>query len=184
MTACAQWPGRATILSEMSAATSESAWQRNVRDLERELDWFSALLDTRFHSYFRQATDVEDTAPVPPQPPDLGSSDAPYAQFLRDYQLEPAERIAVVLALSTHTRPHLLDAFATRNKHLDRPFTEFGGLRASAGQGSCPLARPWPSCSAALAWRPDSRLNYSRARTAHSSAAASSSCGGHRSATA
>jgi AAA+ superfamily predicted ATPase len=103
----------------------------NAQDLERELDWFTRLLDARFARYFRVDADPIEAGDVPP--PDLTDSQSPYARLVRHYDLSVAERAAVVLALVPHIRPHLLDAFHTRNKTFDRAFTEFGGVRDANG---------------------------------------------------
>jgi ATPase family associated with various cellular activities (AAA) len=101
--------------------------QKNARDLELELSWFSRLLDARFRLYFDQEPACESVFDV--EPPDLSGSDSPYARFLRHYGFSFAERTALVLALVPHVRPQLLDVFFTKNKLFDRRFTEFGGVR-------------------------------------------------------
>ena len=101
--------------------------QKNARDLEHELAWFSRLLDARFRLYFDQEPACESVFDV--EPPDLSGSDSPYARFLRHYGFSFAERTALVLALVPHVRPQLLDVFFTKNKLFDRRFTEFGGVR-------------------------------------------------------
>ncbi len=101
--------------------------QKNARDLELELSWFSRLLDARFRLYFDQEPACESVFDV--EPPDLSGSDSPYARFLRHYGFSFTERTALVLALVPHVRPQLLDVFFTKNKLFDRRFTEFGGVR-------------------------------------------------------
>ncbi len=109
-----------------SAAQTPSPLQLNAHDLEQELAWFSRVLDTRIKNYFAQeeslSTEVDLT------PPDLGSSQSPYASFVRHYQLSFPERMAIILALTPHIRPRLLDIFFIKNKNFDRKFTEFGGI--------------------------------------------------------
>ncbi len=102
--------------------------QQNARDLEQELTWFARLLNTRFKLYFGQEADVQDVFDLPP--PDLSESTAPYAQMLAHYQYTFAERVALILSLTPHIRPQLLDIFFTKNKTFDRKFTEFGGIRS------------------------------------------------------
>lgn len=99
----------------------------NARDLEGELGWFARVLDTRFKLHFGQECKYEDVFDA--RPPDLSESDSEYARFARHYELSFAERLALVLALTPHIRPQLLDVFFTRNKTFDRRFTEFGGTR-------------------------------------------------------
>ena len=103
----------------------------NAYDLERELAWFTRVLDARFNSYFGTATDCPDVFDI--APPDLAESRSAYASFVRHYELSFGERAAVVLALMPHIRPHLLDVFHTKNKTFDRKYTEFGGVRDATG---------------------------------------------------
>jgi AAA+ superfamily predicted ATPase len=125
----------------------------NARDLEQELAWLARVLNARFQAYFGQAapglapsaTDAADTADAANAgqagetavfavaPPNLGASPSPYARFLRYYQVDFAERVALLLALTPHLRPQLLDPFFTRNQLFDRKFSEFGGVRSPEG---------------------------------------------------
>ena len=98
----------------------------NAHDLELELNWFAAVLDTRIKLYFSQESEVQDVFDL--APPDLSGSESPYADFLRHYRLSFAERTALILSLVPHIRPQLLDIFFTKNKIFDRKFTEFGGI--------------------------------------------------------
>ena len=103
----------------------------NARDLEQELAWLTRVLDARFRHYFQFEPQGPAVADLPP--PDLTSSPSPFAAFVRHYAFSVPERLAVVLALVPHVRPHLLDVLHTRNKTFDRPFTEFGGVRDARG---------------------------------------------------
>jgi AAA+ superfamily predicted ATPase len=116
---------------------SRDELRQNASDLERELDWFARVLDTRFKLYFGQGSEFAAVLDVPP--PELETSISPYAAFLRRYQLSRAERLAVVLSLVPHLRPQLLDVFFMRNQAFDRPFTEFGGVRSG------PSSNFWPT---------------------------------------
>src|SRR5262249_9442930 len=107
-----------------------SALEQSAVDLEGELSWLGRLIDARFKLYFN-LDDAEADAVV--QPPDLSESDSPYAMFLREIGCDFGERVALVLALTPHLRPQILDVFFTRNQTFDRRFTEFGGARQDAG---------------------------------------------------
>ncbi len=104
-------------------------------ELERELTWFTRILDLRFRLYFAGPNesvpaDADSFAPLAELPlPSLDGSTTPYASFVREHACEPAARVALVLALVPHLRPQLLDVFFTKNATFDRRFTEFGGLR-------------------------------------------------------
>ena len=114
----------------------DEAIAANLHDLERELAWFTRLLDVRLRQYFPTsdatagtstgATALEATD-LPP--PEHGDSRSPWAAFLRETPLALAERAALILALVPHLRPRLLDVFFTKNATFDRRFTEFGGSR-------------------------------------------------------
>jgi AAA+ superfamily predicted ATPase len=98
----------------------------NARDLEIELSWFSRVLDARLKHYFAGPDSPAESVDL--TPPDLDKSDSPYASFLRHYQLSFPERMAIILGLTPHIRPRLLDIFFIKNKNFDRKFTEFGGV--------------------------------------------------------
>ncbi len=110
----------------------ESVIAANAEDLEQELAWFRRVLDTRFQLYFGQPCDHESVFDV--GPPDLSGSESGYAHLVRHYELSFAERLALVLSLVPHLRPHLLDVFFTRNATFDRRFTEFGGIHDAQGR--------------------------------------------------
>lgn len=103
----------------------------NAEDLTRDLEWLTRVIDARLAAYFGTAATSGADGTV--DPPDLSASESPYASFLRQYGWTTAERLAVLLALAPHVRPHLLDVFHTRNRTLDRPFTEFGCVHDAAG---------------------------------------------------
>jgi len=106
----------------------------NANDLERELEWFTEVLDTRIKSYFGAGnTSVFD---IPP--PDLSNSYSYYAQFVHHYSLTIAERLLILLALIPHLRPQLLDVLWSKNEATEREFTEFGGLRGTTHSGFIP----------------------------------------------
>ncbi len=105
---------------------ADDALRGNARDLERELNWLTEVLSARFALYFDQASDgvaISDIAL-----PDLSHSTSPYGRFVTHYQLSSIERLAVILALSPHLRPQVLDVFFTKNRAFDRRFSEFGGV--------------------------------------------------------
>ena len=108
----------------------------NARDLERELDWFTAVLDARLKSHF--GTEGAHASALDIAPPDLTGSDSYYAQFLRHYEMSVTERLLVVLALIPQIRPQLLDVLWSRNELTGRGYTEFGGLYATPHGGFVP----------------------------------------------
>jgi AAA+ superfamily predicted ATPase len=98
----------------------------NAHDLELELIWLAQLLDARFKNYFNKETSVLDIFSI--SPPDLNNSNSTYARCVYGYELKFAERVALVLSLTPHIRPQLLDVFFYKNETFDRRFSEFGGL--------------------------------------------------------
>ena len=91
----------------------------NAMSLEKELTWFSSVLDTRIALYFEHDTSenegekVFDSIEEIPLP-DLSSDDSAYGSIVSDLALEFDERILLVLTLVPHIRPDLLDLFFTR----------------------------------------------------------------------
>ena len=108
----------------------------NAHDLERELEWFTKVLDTRLKVY--SGTWEAETSVLDIPPHDLGKSTSCYAQFLRHYTVSTAERIVLLLALIPHIRPQIMDVLWSKNETTDRGFTEFGVLRGTMHSGFIP----------------------------------------------
>jgi hypothetical protein len=113
-----------------------TALNENARDLERELDWFADVLDTRLKLYFRKPCAVASVFEI--APPDLHESPSPYARFVSHYEWTFIERIVVLLALIPLIRPQLLDVLWSKNEATERGFTEFGGLHGATHGGFIP----------------------------------------------
>src|SRR5690606_35505956 len=79
-----------------------------TKELERELDWFTRVVDLRFRDYFPRAGDpVESCTLADLPPPDLTGSTTPWATFVGAQQPSLLERLALVLAMVPHLRPQL-----------------------------------------------------------------------------
>jgi hypothetical protein len=102
----------------------------NARDLERELEWFTSVLEARLGAYFDRENAEKRRFYLPPPPLAEGS---PYASFILHHHVDPTVRLIVLLALIPHVRPQLLDVLWTRNETTQRSFSEFGGVHASQG---------------------------------------------------
>ena len=93
----------------------------NAISLEKELAWFSSVLDTRIALYFEHDTSegeeekVFDSVEAIPLP-DLSNDGSAYGSIVSDLNLEFDERILLALTLVPHIRPDLLDLLFTRNK--------------------------------------------------------------------
>lgn len=108
----------------------------NAQVLEGELNWFAEVLNKRLKFYF--GTDNTETSVFEITPPDLGSSNSYYAQFIRQHNLSSDERLVLLLALIPHIRPQLLDVLWIKNETTERGFTEFGGLQGATHGGFIP----------------------------------------------
>lgn len=108
----------------------------NARDLDLELAWFAQVLKIRMDMYFDREATYNNISDLPP--PELDKEGSLYAGFLAHYALTLPERLALLLALTPHIRPRLLDVFFTRNGTYDRDFTEFGGVRGVNHKGFLP----------------------------------------------
>jgi AAA+ superfamily predicted ATPase len=122
--------GGSTARRMVNQTESQTVLRQNAHDLERELEWFRQVLDTRFKLYFGQECAVKSIFEI--QPPELGETTSAYAHFVNTCELSFAERVTLVLALVPHIRPQLLDVFFTKNKTFDRRFSEFGGVMNGA----------------------------------------------------
>jgi hypothetical protein len=111
--------------------------KQNAQDLERELEWFTQVLDIRLRNYFGEEKSAETGME---RPPDLSGSKSYYAQFVQHYELTNAERISLLLSLIPHVRPQLLDVLFCKNETTGRGFTEFGGIQGATHSGFLPTA--------------------------------------------
>ena len=106
---------------------------QTAETLNRELDWFYQLLDTRIKLHFGHECEYQDIFEI--EAPDLEkNSKILYPQFVQHYNLDYAERVMLVLALVSQIRPQMLDVFFTKNATLDKEFTEFGGKTDTQGK--------------------------------------------------
>lgn len=128
-----------TIRNEGSKKRSNGpSLAENARVLTAELEWLSDVIDLRIALHFAHEVPYRavDDLPVP----DIAASKGPYADFVRKYNLNPAERLVLVLALAPHLKPEVLDILSTKNKAYDRPYSEFGGLLLDGHAGLVPTA--------------------------------------------
>lgn len=108
----------------------------NSITLEKELDWLKMVVETRFNLYFEQETNHEDVFEI--VPPNLDGDSSVYANFLRHYNFSFAERLLIILAITPHLKPSLLDGFFVKNEKYKRGFTEFGGFKGANHGGFIP----------------------------------------------
>ena len=110
---------------------------KNADCIERELTWFNSILEHRIKLHFEDVQAPEDLFESIP-PPELPHTDVPYAELVHQFNLQPAERLVLILSVVPHIKPHLLDTFFIRNQNLDRGYTEFGGLTGNSHSGFLP----------------------------------------------
>lgn len=108
----------------------------NAATLEKEIEWFTRVIETRFNLHFGQECPHADIREH--EPPDLRGDDSEYACLVRECSMGFDERIVLILALLPHIRPQALDVFFVSNKNFEREFTEFGGAKGREPGGFRP----------------------------------------------
>jgi hypothetical protein len=114
--------------------------EANSATLELECAWFELVLEIALSPYVSEDDEETLQNPYAIPPPDLSNDPSPYAETIRRYDLNFAERLVLILALMPHLRPRLLDILFVDNKDINRGFTEFGGLNGAAHGGFHPTA--------------------------------------------
>lgn len=108
----------------------------NAATLHREINWLSEILYTRFDLYFGKETKYKTIFDIPVN--DLTNDDSIFSKFIKHYNFSFAERLAIILALTPHLKPQVLDVFFSKNTKYERIFTEFGGIRGDNFGGFLP----------------------------------------------
>jgi hypothetical protein len=108
----------------------------NASALYTELNWFHTVLQTRFNLYFNKPSEFKSIYDIPT--PDLSQDQSVYGDIVRYYDMTIEERIVLILALSPHICPQILDMFFTKNEKYGRGFTEFGGVKGNHHSGFLP----------------------------------------------
>lgn len=108
--------------------------KKPVAFLGAEQAWFTDWLQCRITDYFKQ----EDNTVFPVAPDLTGHPGDEYEQQIIKLKLNDSERLVLMLALIPWLKPDALDLLFTRNKNIDRPFSEFGGVPAKAHGGFIP----------------------------------------------
>ena len=71
----------------------------------------------------------------------LDSDDSNMSAFIKNELKDDFERVLIIGAIATIYFPELYDRFLIKNKVLDKPFTEFGGLKTSETNYFLPTLR-------------------------------------------
>ncbi len=125
---------------------------KNADCIDREITWFSQILEHRFQLRADGKEAERDLFALIP-PPELPQTDVPYAELVHKFNLQPAERLVLILCLIPHLKPNLLDPFFIPNESLERGFTEFGGLLGNSHGGFL------PTCETAMFLLADDNLS-------------------------
>jgi AAA+ superfamily predicted ATPase len=108
----------------------------NADTIEKELSWLQNIIDYRFNQYFGKPTNYNSLYEIKPE--HLDNDQSIYAKIIQKFQLNIAERLTLILSLTPHVRPQLLDPFFVKNADFNRGFTEFGGLSGVKHSGFIP----------------------------------------------
>ena len=93
--------------------------KENAASLEKEIAWFSRVLETRITLYFEQDHQYKNIYDIPP--PDLEGDGSEYARIVKASAMSFDERVVLILSLLPHIRPQVLDTFFIRNSAAGKP---------------------------------------------------------------
>lgn len=99
--------------------------------LAKEVEWLSAMIADALALFLTKEGDTPDL--ISAAPPALENDTSDYAEIIREHDLDPEDRLILILALAAALEPQALDPFLIRNSALDQGFTEFGGHRLASG---------------------------------------------------
>lgn len=108
----------------------------NAEDLQRELNWFREILKTRSLINAKKECKYKDVTEI--IPPYYNGSTSEFALFIKRHELGFEERFLIILALTPHIKPELLDLFLVKNENTNQIYTEFGGLKGITHKGFLP----------------------------------------------
>lgn len=108
----------------------------NAFVLEKELTWFSEVLETRLNNYFMAKSRYGSLKDIPV--PATDKEDSNYGKIVSQFRMNAEERIVLLLALIPHIQPQLLDILLVSNENTGRGFTEFGGITSTSHGGFIP----------------------------------------------
>lgn len=110
----------------------------NAVALEKELNWLTAVIDTRFKLYFGHENEFGDILEVPL--PDHDENESALGSLISHYQMGIPERLILILSIAPHVKPEVLDVFFIEKKEIGQRFTQFGGFTGSIHRGFIPTA--------------------------------------------
>lgn len=111
----------------------------SIITLHKEIDWLQSVIDQVIRSYLLQEGHENHWLDIPL--PDLAEIDCPYANTVKQWDLDVFSRVALALSMAPHIRPEVLDIFFGKNQLYDRGFTEFGGVVDKNHSGFLPTGQ-------------------------------------------
>jgi AAA+ superfamily predicted ATPase len=113
----------------------------NAKDLENELLWFKAVLQTRSALNAKEEVHYKDVKEI--KPPSLSRKKSEFAKFIKKNKLDFEERFLLILGLVPYIRPELLDVFIQKNQTTQQIYTEFGGKIGQDHNGFLPTGETY-----------------------------------------
>ncbi len=111
----------------------------NIQTLRDEIDWLTQVIDQAICSYLKHDGHEKSWEDIPRT--NLELNDSPYANKIKEWELDIYGRLALVLAFTPHLSPESLDVFFGKNQIIDKSFTEFGGISDSSFSGFLPTGQ-------------------------------------------
>jgi len=109
---------------------------KNLNTLLKEIDWLQKVINQVLKSYLLQEKPEQNWQDIPL--PKLQDKEDHYTTMVKKWGLNIYQRLALVLAMTPHLKPEVLDVFFGRNKTYDRGFTAFGGVVDNNHSGFLP----------------------------------------------
>ena len=110
-----------------------------ILSIHHEIDWLQNVINAVISNYLQH--EGAETHWTELELPDIEEVDTPYANAIRDWNLNSIERLALIIAITPHIRPETLDIFFGQNKIYNRGFTEFGGVIDKGHSGFLPTGQ-------------------------------------------
>ncbi|AXT52375.1 ATP-binding protein [Aquimarina sp. BL5] len=118
--------------------TKQNTVSENAEVLHRELDWLYEIIHVRIALHFNQ--EIIYTSILEVEPPTITAYQTPYSTFIKKEALSFEERLLLILALTPHIQPTILDVFSKKDTEYNRRFTAFGGVIIKEHNGFIPTA--------------------------------------------
>ena len=107
-----------------------------AQTIQKEINWFESVVDTRLTLYFRNKSEFESI--YSHTPPEIVKDSSAYAKFIKDYNLTFEDRLVLILAFIPYIKPQSLGVFLIKNQNLNSEFSGFGGYKNPDKAGFLP----------------------------------------------